>query len=62
MLETFFKLWETVAPVLVPILATVGGATSISIWTPNSSVYKIIDILLKLLNALSGNVKNNKNA
>ena len=61
MLDTIFQVWDNIAPVVIPVLATVGGATGISIFTKNSSKYKIWHIILQVLNALSGNVLNNKN-
>jgi len=61
MLDTILQVWDTISPVIVPVLVTVGGATGISIFTPNSSTIKILDILLTILNAISGNLHKNKN-
>lgn len=61
MFETIIQAWDAISPVVVPVLVTVGGATGISIFTPNSHTMKIVDILLKVLNAVSGNVLKNKN-
>ena len=61
MFEIIFGIWDAVEPVVVPLLVTVGTATGISIFTPNSSTIKIIDIILKVLNAISGNILQNKN-
>ena len=61
MLDTIFQVWDTVSPIALPILATVGSATGISIFTKNSSSNKIWHIVLTILNAVSGNVLKNKN-
>ena len=61
MFEIMFGIWDAVEPVVVPLLVTVGTATGVSIFTPNSSTIKIIDIILKVLNAISGNILQNKN-
>ena len=61
MFEIMFGIWDAVEPVVVPLLVTVGTATGVSILTPNSSTIKIIDIILKVLNAISGNILQNKN-
>ena len=62
MIDMLFQIWDAAAPVLLPVLTTVGAATGISIFTPNSSQNKILNLILDILNRLSGNVLNNKNA
>lgn len=61
MLEIIFGIWDAVEPVVVPLLVTVGTATGISIFTPNSHPSRILDIVLRILNAVAGNIHKNKN-
>ena len=61
MFEFIFGIWDAVEPVVVPLLITVGTATGISIFTPNSHSSRILDIVLRILNAVAGNIHKNKN-
>ena len=61
MFEIIFGIWDAVEPVVVPLLVTVGAATGISIFTPNSHSSRILNIVLRILNAVAGNVHKNKN-
>lgn len=59
MLSTFFEhmpVWVSA------ITALVTGATAITMLTPTQVDDKILNGVLKVLNVLSGNVMNNKNA
>jgi len=44
------------------LLSVVGGATAVTALTPTKADNKIVNILLKVLNILAGNVLKNKNA
>ena len=51
-----FPVWITA------LLTVVTAATAITAITPTKTDDKIINIILKVLNVLAGNVKKNKNA
>ena len=49
-------VWDKALTVLVT------GATAVTALTPSKADNKIVDVLLKILNMLAGNVIKNKNA
>ena len=61
MYEIIFGIWDAIEPAVVPLLVTVGAATGISIFTPNSHSSRILNIVFIILNAVSGNILQNKN-
>ena len=62
MFDMIIQIWEAVEPVVVPLAVTSLGATGLTIFAPNSHSVKIFDVVLKVLNAVAGNIHKNKNA
>lgn len=61
-METFFEMFDALPAWINAITALVTAATAITALTPTKVDDKYMAIVLKVLNAMAGNVLKNKNA
>lgn len=61
-MQTFLGFFEILPAWLVAITTLVTAATGVTILTPTKSDDKIIGMILRVLNVLSGNIGQNRNA
>jgi len=61
-MEMIMSLWLSVPEWIMALCGLVTAATAITALTPSKTDDKIINIVLKVLNFVAGNVLKNKNA